>query len=385
MAGQTVSASVETSETSDLMLYASYGAPTWDGHERDVIDSVEHQFSPNFLFPDLREYSKVDISETNNFSSLSFGKTGIASLKLVETSSSFKNSLGHYQVSEDGAMHDVRIAFGNTRSKQAGATHNFNISSRNDVHLFVIANGFSLNKELSNFQNEGGEFSFLYKYGQADERLAKITDSAEDIDLIYKSEEGETSVMRGPVYHSTNDEEQSNLNPGGRSHTVSGRIDEDVDNVLRIGFEDFPGLGDADYNDVVLDFSVVYTKYPDGNEVVEALHEQVIEPQKIQGTIPLYERDDAEIFDFQKINGLQDGAFDVVFDDIEEIKVINIDDVIDLETDHNDEVIAQMLNMFDVEESLDVAHAINTKPSSAIIDFSAENNISGLEALVDII
>ncbi|MBU0858470.1 MAG: type I secretion C-terminal target domain-containing protein, partial [Alphaproteobacteria bacterium] len=84
---------------------------------------------------------------------------------------------------------------------------------------------------------------------------ANINDDAADISLVYTN--GATvRVLSGPIYHTTERGGSTALNPDGEEHVVAGRANAHDDSVLRIGFEDLPSLGDADYNDVVFDLSI---------------------------------------------------------------------------------------------------------------------------------
>ena len=169
MSEETIIMPVTKLGASDYVLHASYSAPAHQGTNEGARSYTEHRFSSDNTFPDLNEYSKIDITDAGQFSSLSFDKQGMASLRLVEASGSFKNVLGHYQVDRSGTIHNVEIAFNNTRSKQIEGVHQFGINAGNNVHLFVVANGFSLNKEFSEKNIEHGEFSFLYKFSQEGE------------------------------------------------------------------------------------------------------------------------------------------------------------------------------------------------------------------------
>ena len=58
------------------------------------------------------------------------------------------------------------------------------------------------------------------------------------------------------IYHTTTRGGSNNLNSDGEAHVVSGIMEGTDGETLRIGFEDLPNLGDADYNDVVFDITV---------------------------------------------------------------------------------------------------------------------------------
>ena len=263
-------------EQDSAFTQASYlGHGSYDDHIPET--TYQHVFSSNNIFPDLNEYSKVNVTGGLNRDDLAFTQEAMATLRLVETGGSFKNVVGHYVVGEDGTIRDVTIAFRNTRSAEPGLTHSFNVSGNNgSLNFFIVAHGYSMNREFSALDDTDGDFSFVYKQGSEDERPAQITDQASDITLIYQTGDGKVSKIRGPIYHSTQSDKEHDLNTDGENHTVSGISKDDGDqSVLRIGFEDFPGLGDADYNDVVFDLSVSYLHpdFTDKHLVVSSLND----------------------------------------------------------------------------------------------------------------
>ena len=121
-----------------------------------------------------------------------------------------------------------------------------------NIQFFLIANGQSYNKNLQDLQHPKGTFKFVVDLGGDDERLAKITDDPSTIDLIYQVKDKVTQV-EGNIYHTAD----AALNHDSKSHSISGLLD-DNDNTLRISFEDFPNLGDRDFNDVIFDVNISY-------------------------------------------------------------------------------------------------------------------------------
>lgn len=228
----------------------------------DDYESIEHVFDVNGSFPELSEYKKFNLNDLNvglDKSALTFDQEAMVTLKMVETNGSFKNVLGYYTVSAEGVIRNVAVAFDNTREAESGLSHSFNISGSGDsVGFFIVANGFNLNKLFDDVDLAEGNFSFIYNFGEADERLAKITDNAIDVMLVYTAKSGEIFVVKGPVYHATEGENHSHINNDSDVHVVSGLAEGSEGEILRIGFEDFPGLGDADFNDIIFDLSVSY-------------------------------------------------------------------------------------------------------------------------------
>ncbi|HEY0902173.1 MAG TPA: type I secretion C-terminal target domain-containing protein, partial [Micavibrio sp.] len=100
-----------------------------------------------------------------------------------------------------------------------------------------------------------GTLGFYYHFGQGDQRAAHIDDNAVDIALVW-SNGTHTRIISGDIYHTTPANGANNLNPDLAQHVVSGVLDPANPTTLRVGFEDLPNLGDADYNDVTMDVSV---------------------------------------------------------------------------------------------------------------------------------
>lgn len=159
-----------------------------------------------------------------------------------------------YNIAADGTILNVDIAFENVKQYKAGeqATLDLPGEPNSDFGFFIIANGYNVDNAYCKTDLDNGNLNFIYHYGQADERLAKVTDSGADISLVFDNGTKET-LIKGPVYHTSERGEAAGLNTDGKTHVVSGFTDGHDDTTLRIGFEDLPNTGDADYNDVVFD------------------------------------------------------------------------------------------------------------------------------------
>lgn len=138
-----------------------------------------------------------------------------------------------------------------TLSSDYSFTYNIDSQYGTELGLFIISDGDRKN-DLSGLDLENGTLNFIYHLGQTDERLAKITDTASEISLIYTNGD-EKIILKGDIYHSTERGASTNINPDGSEHAVSGLVDASDPSTLRIGFEDLRNLGDADFNDVVFD------------------------------------------------------------------------------------------------------------------------------------
>src|SRR5690606_35969753 len=99
-----------------------------------------------------------------------------------------------------------------------------------------------------------GTLSFVYNYGKADARAAKITDANSKVSLVY--DDGATvRVISGDLFFTTDRGGSTAINEDGKTHVVSGLMPGDTD-TLRIGFEDLHNVGDGDYEDVLFDLNV---------------------------------------------------------------------------------------------------------------------------------
>lgn len=270
--------------------------------EESVQEAETHNFQAYHAFPDLNEFSKLDSTSSLGLGKdiLNFSREALATIKMVEAGGSFKNVLGYYSVFSDGTIRDVSIAFSNTRSAESGLTHHFETSANGtSLNFFVIGNGYSLNRVFSRTDFDEGDLSFVYHYGQDDERPATIHDKADDISLIYTDGEGKDVEVKGPVYHATESGTEGNINAGGNVHVVSGLVEDGENDVLRIGFEDFPGLGDADFNDIVFDVSASYLNNPSAGFLAG------IEPAASSGEEQLAEKEEESDKQFGSDRGSQ--------------------------------------------------------------------------------
>jgi len=240
-------------------LYGGAGSMS----EYVVITEQAHNFTNNVVFPNLQETISIMNLVPPGTSALGIAASDLsvefsttAEISFVQTVAGYKNSLGFYNISLDGTIQSVELAFPNVKNFDAGDTATINLPGAPDTDFgfFIIADGASKNN-YNTFDLENGTLRFMYKNNTASERLAKITDNAADISLVYNMGSVE-KTLKGYMYHTTLRDGSVNLNPDGKTHVVSGVMDDTDSGTLRIGFEDLYNTGDADYNDVVFDISV---------------------------------------------------------------------------------------------------------------------------------
>jgi len=217
------------------------------------------------LFPEVTEL--VDIGQLPAPAGDALGIDGnylslyhdtIARLTLVGGTAGYSNSVGLYTIASDGTIGDVTFAFENVLALDSGDTATTSLPGGpgSDLGLFLIVRSARLNDGYQGLDLESGTLAFVYDLGGAGERAAKITDAGADVSLVFDDGANQT-VLRGPVIHSTERGGSTVMNTDGKVYVVSGRASAEDDTTLRIGFEDTPGGGDSDFNDVLIDVEIV--------------------------------------------------------------------------------------------------------------------------------
>lgn len=251
-----------------------------DGGARSLYvreDIFSHTFSNTSAYPNPVDsnaaksgsYSPIGIKSGD----LSPGYATTMHVKVHDTNAGYNNTVGHYSVAADGTIMAVGIDILASKSTPGGFEYDVAVDGEaSSVALFIVANGFNKSNVLKNLDlSDGGEFSFVYRHGQAEERLAKITDAADDIDLVYTLN-GVDQVIKGEIYHTSENNSGAAINGDGKAHVLSGLVDTDDSSILRIGFEDLKNYGDADFNDFVVDVSfetvTVETLISDADDVL---------------------------------------------------------------------------------------------------------------------
>jgi T1SS-143 domain-containing protein len=228
-------------------LYKGVGSPT----ATDFHETLE--------FPVTGEgYPKFDENSPNEgvaSTALDITTAATGTVTILSQSASHANSLGLYTIAADGTIQAAQIFSENVNTLALGGQTDFDIPANGaGVGFFLISNGYNANGGYAGMDLSAGNLVFYYHYGQADARIAKVTDTATDVKLVYVNGTTE-EVLSGMVYHTTDRDGANALNPDGRVHTISGLADESDPTVLRIGFEDLYNQGDQDFADVVFDFT----------------------------------------------------------------------------------------------------------------------------------
>lgn len=238
-----------------------YGGPNGGVDGTLQYYNVQHTFYSALLYPQLNEGQQLPPSAQPNLGiqpdDLSVNYATTVELKFVGTDAGYRNSLGFYRVNNAGEIVDVHMAFVDARATTIGATYTLELNgvTGHDFGLFIIADGFNANGGYAGVNFATGDLNFVYHNGLGDERIATIDDQAADISLIWSNGVLEV-VLQGPDYHTTPRNGDNHINADNAQHVISGVLDANNPTTLRVGFEDLPNLGDADYNDVTMDITV---------------------------------------------------------------------------------------------------------------------------------
>lgn len=173
---------------------------------------------------------------------------GVAEITFETEEADFRNAVGVYRIDpETGEIGAVHLAFPDASQVGAGGTlaggetFAFPADAGAQIGVFLIADGAKLN----DFAALGpGAFAFVNPDG------SPATLASDAPRLVHIAPDGAQTDLAGAVYHSAGFGENVALNPDDKVH-VAG-IEDNGDGSFRFGFEDLPGLGDADFNDSVL-------------------------------------------------------------------------------------------------------------------------------------
>lgn len=247
------------------------------------VNPVVHdkEISDNVVFPHLMEGVNIvnlvppgtpALGIANNNLHVDYQAT--ATLTFRDGFAGYNNSLGVYTIADDGTIQMGSILWANTKTAGIDVAHTITLpvgADGGDIGFFIIANGDNVNNYAGLDLDNPGNIKFIYDYGLSTQRTANIHDDGSHVKMVY--DDGSiVRVLNGPAYHTTERGGDTSINADGAEHVVSGLVDVGQHDVLRIGFEDLPNLGDADYEDVFFDlnFDEVITQgdTEDGNDVL---------------------------------------------------------------------------------------------------------------------
>ncbi|MFP4313917.1 MAG: Ig-like domain-containing protein [Alphaproteobacteria bacterium] len=224
---------------------------------------VDKEFNDDVPFPDVIERKNIRTLDPPGEPSLGVKDPNLnvdfdatASLTFKKGHAGYNNSLGIYNIAEDGTIQMASLLWENVKTAGFDIAHQIDIPGAGDFGFFIIANGDRRNKGYDDMDtSESGSIRFIYDLGGANEREATIYDDGNDISVVY---DNGTSYeeLKGEVYHTTERGGSADLNADGKIHTVSGLANEGDNEVLKIGFEDLKNLGDADFEDVLFEIDI---------------------------------------------------------------------------------------------------------------------------------
>ncbi len=228
--------------------------------------NLDKDFVDNITFPELIE--GVDIQNLIppgspalgiNSDNLTVSYDATATLTFRDGFAGYNNTLGIYSIAADGTIEMASVLWANVKTAGIDSEHAIDLPVGADggqFGFFIIANGDRVNSGYSGLDITGdGVISFIYDFGGVGERAAMVTDDGNLVSVVY--DDGSTQqVLNGYHYHTTPRGDSPDINWDGDTHAVSGVLSADNQDVLRIGFEDLPNLGDADYEDVLFDLDI---------------------------------------------------------------------------------------------------------------------------------
>ena len=196
-----------------------------------VYTDDETIFTFNDFLPGLSE--RKSVSDVNGIENEMFltGSSVVSdyevTLMAADQGAKYRNSLGVYEIREDGSLQDVRIIAENVKTASGPITVT-DVEAGSKLGFFIIQDGYG---RLDNGILKSGDLSLVVSDGQI-----RLADSG-------------STVQNARVFVS----HDASLNPDGLEHVVSGISPDDGDG-LKIGFEDQmrnSSKSDDDFQDVV--------------------------------------------------------------------------------------------------------------------------------------
>lgn len=299
-----------------------------------AVDPIVHDkdFSDNVVFPHLMEgvnivnlvppgTPAIGIADGN----LHVDFQATATLTFREGFAGYNNTLGTYSIAADGTIQTGTILWKNTKTAGLNVAHTIDLpvsAQGGDFGFFIIADGDRKNSGYAGLNALGeGNIHFIYDYGLVTERAATVFDDGTHVKAVY--DDGVTEkVLKGYNYFTTERGGDTSLNWDGQGHMVSGIVSIGQHDVLRVGFEDLPNLGDADYEDVFFDLNIdeviVAGDSEDGNDVLvggggdDILYGQDGDDTLVigEGVDDVYGGNGMDVFVYDFLDGLVDTIHD---------------------------------------------------------------------------
>ncbi len=246
---------LEGGNGNDILYGGNFSAPIVT--DKNFVDSV--------IFPHLMEGVNINnlvppgtvalgLADGN----MHFDTDATATLTFREGFAGYNNTLGIYRIAADGTMEMGTILWANTKTAGLNVAHTIELpgTEGGDFGFFIIADGDRKNTGYTGLDITGeGNVRFVYDYGLMTERAATVNDDGNHVKMVYDDGAME-KVLKGYHYHTTERGGSTDINWDHQTHMVSGLVNIGQQDVLRVGFEDLPNLGDADYEDVFFDLNI---------------------------------------------------------------------------------------------------------------------------------
>ena len=188
-----------------------------------------------------------------------------ATVTFMDEGAGYRNSLGVYEIAEDGSITNVKILFANASKQGSGgnlipgeSNIQFDVEAGAQLGFFVVSNGFGKGYEnRMALMGETGTFEMRTVDGDP------ANSNSSSMELWYIDEiSGEETHIRSQfgfdIFHSIGSSANNYApNPDEYLHVV-GRANTVTGDVL-IGFEDIRGGGDNDYDDTIINIELGQT------------------------------------------------------------------------------------------------------------------------------
>lgn len=197
--------------------------------------TIDKSFADSVVLPDLKE--RTNISNLNPSAvpalgvaegNLSVSYDATASITFRKGYAGYNNSLGSFAIAEDGTIVNGTMHWANVKTAGIDVTHQIDLptgANGGNFGFFIIANGNSVNNGYGALDITGeGHIQFIYNYGKADARAAKVTDGGSKVSIVY-NDGSSVKVLKGTAFFTTDRGDAPTLNKDGKVHVVSGLRD----------------------------------------------------------------------------------------------------------------------------------------------------------------
>ncbi|MEP3244255.1 MAG: cadherin domain-containing protein [Sneathiella sp.] len=214
----------------------------------------------------------------------------------------YRNSVGAYQIKEDGTIEDVQLLWGDASTDklttgESTATYT-GIESGSELGFFIISNGFGdLPADAvsgdGNTISETGTWMFVSPgfdptTDNPEEHLYNVNTDSGAPQMIYVEGDGTIHTESGNVFHSLRQQDfNPDSNTDNREHFVAG-IDQE-NGILNFGIEDLMGGGDADFDDSMFSVEI------DARDLIEAPNPIFAEHANGQSSFQISDVDSGEL------------------------------------------------------------------------------------------